>query len=782
MLTWTMALAVLVLAEGSQDNICPQRDPSPGVLVLTPGREVVLHCHGDVIVDSVLKVRGKTGGPFIVTHQEAADTTSDGVHPRQPTETFIETYYETTDGTSPGISQKETEVTSTDKQNEKHRETTPGIFKRETRRASTEGESGGTSSETHQEAADTTSDGVHPRQPMETFTETYYETTDGTPPGISQKETEVTSTDKQNEKHRETTPGIFQRETRRASTEGESGGTSSETHQEAADTTSDGVHPRQPTETFTETYYETTDGTSPGISQKETEVTSTDKQNEKHRETTPGIFQRETRRASTEGESGGTSSERYRESTQGTPLTADQREVGDASENEQTATMESVSSITGQSEFSTTERPDVLAHADTTLSQPSPQTSDVAKAGAVGLKRRSFWTLNGMALPGSAEMRVLRLPHLGLKDVGNYTCYRQGALMSSVKITLGAPPVKPTLSCYRKSHESKIRCDWTSPQPIVPSPKCYLLLRKSRQLSTVACSYSVVRSRCWCVLDHEERGAWGARSVYAARLCVTNTAGNTTSPEIRFTAENSIKPDPPMSLRASGVQGGERLLGVSWTYPASWRRGFYLLRFQLRYRPSHGEKYQTVETEALSWTITDAFPDTEYELQLRAIEEFNLGHWSDWTSPVYACTWKSPESTTMADFHSLDPLWFEEGSGYDEEITTADSVVSDDSLNVFGSAFGVCVLVVMIILLSAYVFRHRMRFASKLGKLGPAPASGESSVAPPQPTSEEEKPLMSPVSPTPSQVTMQHHFPSTQEDGSHSVHFHNMGYFLVPKE
>ena len=82
----------------------------------------------------------------------------------------------------------------------------------------------------------------------------------------------------------------------------------------------------------------------------------------------------------------------------------------------------------------------------------------------------------------------------------------------------------------------------------------------------------------------------------------------------------------------------------------------------------------------------------------------------------------------------------------------------------------------------SFSLRHRMRFASKLGKLGSTPAPGDPPAARPQPTLDEEKPLMSPVSPTPSQVTTQHHFPLVQEENSHSVHFFNMGYFLLSKE
>lgn len=36
--------------------------------------------------------------------------------------------------------------------------------------------------------------------------------------------------------------------------------------------------------------------------------------------------------------------------------------------------------------------------------------------------------------------------------------------------------------------------------------------------------------------------------------------------------------------------------------------------------------------------IYDALPHTQYEVQLRAKDEFD-GLWSDWTDTVYAVTW-----------------------------------------------------------------------------------------------------------------------------------------------
>ncbi|MCJ8728892.1 hypothetical protein PDJAM_G00009580 [Pangasius djambal] len=95
------------------------------------------------------------------------------------------------------------------------------------------------------------------------------------------------------------------------------------------------------------------------------------------------------------------------------------------------------------------------------------------------IKRQARWTWNGQLIRGAVENGgALRLPALRLTDSGNYSCYRRGKLVSSVKISVGIPPESPTLSCYKKSHISKIRCEWISRQPIIPQPQCYLLLRK----------------------------------------------------------------------------------------------------------------------------------------------------------------------------------------------------------------------------------------------------------------------------------------------------------------
>ncbi|XP_039536153.1 interleukin-6 receptor subunit alpha isoform X2 [Pimephales promelas] len=282
-----------------------------------------------------------------------------------------------------------------------------------------------------------------------------------------------------------------------------------------------------------------------------------------------------------------------------------------------------------------------------------------------GIKKRTRWTLNGRQVHVGVERGgILRRPHLGLADVGNYSCYRGERLVSTFKISVGVPPERPTVFCYRKFHTSKVRCDWTSKHPVTPRPLCYLLLVRGLfgNITRVPCSFS--RSRCWCAFPMEE----GDRALHVAKLCVSNTAGSAMSPELSFKLHDIIKPDPPTRVVVKAVEGQKQTLNVSWSYPSSWKDGYYVLHFQLRYRPQLAEQYQLVLIDEYSirqqsLAINDALPHTPYEVQLRAKDEFD-GVWSEWTDPVFAVTWSAPETTTSFESITLEPFeMFPEGSG-----------------------------------------------------------------------------------------------------------------------
>lgn len=407
-----------------------------------------------------------------------------------------------------------------------------------------------------------------------------------------------------------------------------------------------------------------------------------------------------------------------------------------------------------------------------------------------GIKKRTRWTLNGRQVRMGVERGgILRLPHLSLANAGNYSCFRRERLISTINISVGVSPERPTIFCYRKSHTSKVRCDWTSKEPITPRPLCYLLLKRGfwSNVTRTHCSFS--RSRCWCAFPVEE----GDRTVHGAKLCVTNTAGSATSHEIHFKLQDIIKPDPPSKVEVRAVEGLNHVLQVSWSYPNSWKRGFYILQFHMRYRPQQAEKYQSVWIRDrlerhLSLTIFDALPHTQYEIQLQAKDEFD-GIWSDWTDTVFGITWlnndihTAPESTTTYESNSLE--MFPEGSGGSGEGPGVGSVVivgADDSDAVWLYVSGVCGLCcfVALMMLTVYLFRHRLRFMSTLGKESLAFSSLPRSSPPlPPPVLSEQLPeegnsLMSPIN-----HNQQHFLPDQQEE-QEGIHLHNIDYFLTP--
>ncbi|KAM9489267.1 uncharacterized protein Hap1MRO34_005990 [Clarias gariepinus] len=329
------------------------------------------------------------------------------------------------------------------------------------------------------------------------------------------------------------------------------------------------------------------------------------------------------------------------------------------------------------------------------------------------VKRQTQWMRNGqLIMDGVDNGRALRLPALQLTDSGNYSCYRRGELVSSVKISVGIPPESPTLSCYKKSHISKIRCEWISRQPIIPQPQCYLLLWKGLEKATrVSCSYSATNSRCWCVLA--SRG--DDNTAFTAQMCATNVAGSATSSLYSFVPRSILKPDPPAHLAVRPVTGEPQTLKVNWSSPATWGQNlYYTLYYQLRYRPLHSKEYQQVETGELLWLISDVLPHIQYELQIRAKDYYD-GQWSDWTNPVYAHAWSAPESTVVPDIYtSQETFWiYSEDSGESEdEIDVRPAAVTGVMWVYVLWVVGVCLLI-KIIMVTVYFLRHRIPFMSK---------------------------------------------------------------------
>ncbi|CAJ1062261.1 interleukin-6 receptor subunit alpha [Xyrichtys novacula] len=312
---------------------------------------------------------------------------------------------------------------------------------------------------------------------------------------------------------------------------------------------------------------------------------------------------------------------------------------------------------------------------------------------------------------------TLFLSSVRVTDSGKYTCYDKGRQTFSIRVIIADPPETPTLSCYKRSPSSKLRCEWTPRKAITIIPDCYLLLskRESELFRRIKCSYSPRLSRCWCALDYDEDEL---RTHHRAYLCVTSIAGNTTSNLKHFTPLGILQPEPPSHVTVQQETGQETRLKVIWTYPKSWKSqdSHYELKYEIKYRPrmssSIYEQRHTIKKNQ-HFTITDAMPGVEYVIQLRATEEFD-GLWSDWSLPVNACSWTAPSESPLTT--TMFPP-YPEGSGADVDVMeVGDPVPSEPELSYhFLWISGLFAL--LSVTLAVYIFRHKDRFTSKLQRL-----------------------------------------------------------------
>ncbi|XP_042345732.1 interleukin-6 receptor subunit alpha [Plectropomus leopardus] len=349
-----------------------------------------------------------------------------------------------------------------------------------------------------------------------------------------------------------------------------------------------------------------------------------------------------------------------------------------------------------------------------------------------GIKSRIQWKWNGRTVGKgdrdwgeiTFERRgaSLSLSSVRLMDSGRYTCYHRGRERFSLKVTVSDHPETPSLSCYKRSPSSKIRCEWTPQKPVAVIPTCYLLLSKSpsEPFFRITCSYSSRLSRCWCALDYHEDEM---RTLHLAFLCVTSITGNATSNLLQFTPLDILKPNPPSDVSVRQEEGHETKLTATWSLPISWKSqdSYYALTYEIKYRPLKSSFYQN-QVQGIkiqrSYTITDALSGVEYLIQVRAKDEYD-GQWSEWSAPVYASSWTAKATV---DYDDLAPTVFpvyREGSGFSDDYATdvPGPVYSEVAVShhviwwISGSFF------VLLVILAAYIFRHKDRFMSKLQSL-----------------------------------------------------------------
>ncbi|NXR37584.1 IL6RA protein, partial [Zosterops hypoxanthus] len=84
-----------------------------------------------------------------------------------------------------------------------------------------------------------------------------------------------------------------------------------------------------------------------------------------------------------------------------------------------------------------------------------------------------LWQLKEQGATGGwgqqlAEGNTLLLRRLRYEDSGHYSCSVGSHLLRSLRLLVAEPPETPQVSCYRRSHDKDVLCEW--PQQEKPSP------------------------------------------------------------------------------------------------------------------------------------------------------------------------------------------------------------------------------------------------------------------------------------------------------------------------
>uniref|UniRef100_A0A8C0GA78 Interleukin 6 receptor n=1 Tax=Chelonoidis abingdonii TaxID=106734 RepID=A0A8C0GA78_CHEAB len=252
------------------------------------------------------------------------------------------------------------------------------------------------------------------------------------------------------------------------------------------------------------------------------------------------------------------------------------------------------------------------------------------------------WKVENKAL--SSEHAVLG-PSLLLRlvqynDSGRYSCYVGGCLVHSLRLLVEAPPEPPSFSCYRRSHVKDILCEWQPQRRPSPRTRAVLWVKKwlsGKNATEQRCRYfpKVEKFTCRVTVPPSEDDTFLLVSV-----CVSNGAGSTVSKDQVISANRVLKPDPPVNVLVEPVKSVPQKLRVNWTYPPSWDPKFYRLHFQVRYRAERSQSYTEIDQlRETSLVIHDAWHGARHMVQVRGLEEFGHGSWSEWSQEAMGTPW-----------------------------------------------------------------------------------------------------------------------------------------------
>ncbi|NXI71169.1 IL6RA protein, partial [Anseranas semipalmata] len=93
---------------------------------------------------------------------------------------------------------------------------------------------------------------------------------------------------------------------------------------------------------------------------------------------------------------------------------------------------------------------------DTVLGCPGANVT--LTCGAEGLPNDTVsWRMGNREL---AAGNALLLRRLQREDSGLYGCYAGGRALRTLRLLVEEPPETPRVSCYRRSHDKDVLCEW----------------------------------------------------------------------------------------------------------------------------------------------------------------------------------------------------------------------------------------------------------------------------------------------------------------------------------
>ncbi|XP_005059139.1 PREDICTED: interleukin-6 receptor subunit alpha isoform X5 [Ficedula albicollis] len=278
-----------------------------------------------------------------------------------------------------------------------------------------------------------------------------------------------------------------------------------------------------------------------------------------------------------------------------------------------------------------------------------------------------------------AEGNTLLLRRLRYEDSGHYSCSVGSHLLRFLRLLVAAPPClaeppeTPQVSCYRRSHDKDVLCEW--PQQEKPSPGTRAMLWVKRRFvaenaTEQRCRYFSKARKFVCRVKVPP-GTDDTRHLVVS-TCVSNSAGGSAGKDKIITLSSvPVKPDPPVNVTVEALEKAPQRLQVNWSYPPSWDPRFYWLRFQ-------------VDQVTTTWLdIRDAWRGTRHVVQVRAKDEFGHGSWSEWSQEAAGTPWTDPWDLTseMEPFSSQVPM---EDGAYG--VTLSPRLFGEDDANGAGGS------------------------------------------------------------------------------------------------